>query len=195
MCLNKRKNVTQCLSTNAYESLEINAHGIVQYIRHCRDNFVEFVIQNLNSQHCECFFRELRSMTSVNFTAVNFSMLEVEQRIQKVQMKVMIMHRNKQSLNFPNLRRREAKALTALHYEMPSDEIIQQAMLEAKLCAAQLLTRAGCKNVDFNFSSSVNERQTEEILPDVEFVAVEREGDGSCKIIFNTLSKISGYEK
>lgn len=59
----------------------------------------------MSSQPCEEFFRKIRSFTSTYSTQVNFSVLEIIQRIKKTQLQGDIILRNKENIKFPRLHR------------------------------------------------------------------------------------------
>jgi hypothetical protein len=72
------------VTTSAYTCIELNAHALIQLVNKTKDQ-PELCLPSLcNSQHCESFFRFLRSMTSSLCTVVNFSVLDVLNRIRRV---------------------------------------------------------------------------------------------------------------
>lgn len=73
------------LTRNAYACLEINAHNFLKYLVFCRElNKPEmFLPYETNSQPCENFFRNIRSMGSTNYTVINFNMLELLHKIRR----------------------------------------------------------------------------------------------------------------
>lgn len=169
--LRNTKNIKQCPTSNVYWSLELNAHGIVQFLIQCRDNRhpEQFNIQIMSSQPCETSFRELRSMTTLNHTAVNFTMKEVEQRMQKVQMKLLIMYRRRNLINFPSLLRQDQKVSETPVYDLPNDNEICNAILEAENNATNLLIFVGCTVDEISFSNNIV-IQNSKTIPDFQFV-------------------------
>lgn len=75
------------ISPNAYSCIEINAHNLVRIIRKLRDSELQdlFLTFLFASQPCEETFRQLRSMGTINFTKINFSLLEVMHSIGRVE--------------------------------------------------------------------------------------------------------------
>lgn len=162
-----------------YWCLELNAHELIHYLVNCRDKNAEkqFVVQNLTSQPCETSFRELRSMTTINHTAVNFTMKDLEQRMQKLQMKLLIAHRRKNILCFPSLRKQASK--TCPFFDLPNDDEIAESILAAEKNATELLISVGFDKDKIKFSHSFIIRNSN-IPLDLEYVNVDEESsDGS----------------
>ncbi|XP_065092377.1 uncharacterized protein LOC135713194 [Ochlerotatus camptorhynchus] len=153
ICLKHQKTLKQCPTSNVYHCLELNAHGLIKFIVRCRkaNRSEQFIINHLSSQPCETAFRELRSMTTVNHTAVNFTMKEVEQRMQKVQMKLFIVHRRKTELNFPCLQKKQLKSQKTPIHDLPNDIQIRQAIEKAANDAIHLLNHLGVEQEDIDF--------------------------------------------
>lgn len=74
------------ISLNSYYCIELNAHGLIHMIRKFRDQEEPhlFLPWLFASQGCEEFFRSARSMTSTHSTVVNFSVLEFQHRIKRI---------------------------------------------------------------------------------------------------------------
>lgn len=177
MCLKKMGNTRQCPTSNAYQSLEINAHSLIKFLVQCREKNIpeQFIVQNLSSQPCETAFRELRSMTTMNHTAVNLTMNEIDQRMQKVQMKLFIMHRNAKTLNFPNLLKQQNKVRSAPVLKLPNDDEIRKSLAKAEGNARDLLEFVGCVE-DVVFTNSVIIRSPK-LHTEFEFVAINNVSD------------------
>lgn len=172
-CLNSDKSIQRCITSNAYWCLELNAHSLVQFLVNCRQNQgnEQFLVQNISSQPCETAFRELRSMTTMNHTAVNFTMKDVEQRIQKMQMKLLIAHRRKCTLSFPSLRKQVCKALAAPSYDLPNDDQIAESIKLAEQKATELLISVGFDEDKIDFTHSLTIRNSN-VPYEFEFVNV-----------------------
>lgn len=86
------------ITSNAYTCIELNAHSIVEVMVFLREiNKPEWFITILmSSQPCEEFFRKIRSFTTTFSTQVNFSMLEIIERIKKIQLQGYIILNNKE---------------------------------------------------------------------------------------------------
>lgn len=83
------------VTLNTYLCVEINAHVMVKFIRLIRDDkslqkHVDIAPWLLSSQPCEQLFRSTRSMTSTFSTIVNFSLKDIMNRINKIEMLTMI---------------------------------------------------------------------------------------------------------
>lgn len=65
------------ISENAFTCAELNAYSLIHLITKFRDeNTPELFLPSLfHSQACEQTFRQLRSMTTINWTRINFSLL------------------------------------------------------------------------------------------------------------------------
>lgn len=73
------------ISLNAYICIELNAHALLLMILKCKQTPEIFKPWLMSSQPCERTFRATRSLTSTFSTIVNFSMLEILYRINKIQ--------------------------------------------------------------------------------------------------------------
>lgn len=74
------------ISLNCYTCIEINAHSLIRFTQRCRERNEphQFLPWYLSSQPCESTFRKLRSMTSTFSTVVNFSVLDVLRRLNRI---------------------------------------------------------------------------------------------------------------
>ncbi|XP_053698519.1 uncharacterized protein LOC128745469 [Sabethes cyaneus] len=181
ICLKNQKTLKQCPTSNVYHCLELNAHGLIKFVVRCRqaENSGQFITTHLSSQPCETAFRELRSMTTINHTAVNFTMKDVEQRIQKLQMKLLIIHRRKTELNFPCLQKQQLKSQNMPSHDLPSDTQIRQAIEQAENDTINLLISLGVDEEQFDFRESivVNSKTESEF----EFVSYKDLNSSDCK--------------
>lgn len=124
------------ISYNAYVCVEINAHSLINLIEHFRENNLSkfFLPPLFSSQPCESTFRQLRSMSSTYSTVVNTSMLEIMNRIKKIQLQGEItFSKNLKDVNFPRLKK-ELKIKT--YDELPSNDEIIDIITKAKFDAA-----------------------------------------------------------
>lgn len=76
------------LSNNCFSCVEINAHGLIAILlRLGESNSADLFLPHLfSSQPCESLFRQVRSMTSTQSTVVNFSVKEMLDRINRIQL-------------------------------------------------------------------------------------------------------------
>lgn len=121
------------ITLNAYACVEINAHGIIQIMRKFRDNGDDnlFLSALFESQPCEQTFRQLRSMTTLNWTKVNFTVLELTHMASRIDLQNDIIYsRMKNSgIVFPRIENRTEKMP---HFALPSDEEILTCIQSAK---------------------------------------------------------------
>lgn len=111
---------------------------MVKLIKKFRDNGTpQYFLPTLyQSQTCEKTFRQLRSMGTVNFTKINFSILELLYMIRRVEALNEILHFKlfDKGVVFPNFNANSAKTKI---YNLPNDEEIATALCEAKRYAIQ----------------------------------------------------------
>jgi len=99
-----------CITTNAYLCIELNAHGLLNAIFKCIEmNSLEFFLSwHYGSQQCESFFRNLRSTSTTCSTVVNCSLLDAIHRMQRIQLQadISVMDFNSEGENiiFPRTR-------------------------------------------------------------------------------------------
>lgn len=120
------------ISENAFTCLELNAYGILHLIKKFRTSEKPelFLIKLFNSQHCEQAFRQLRSMTTPNWTRINFSVLELLHMLGRVELQNEIAYFKLQNIiNMPRIHN-QCKTLHTIH-ELPSDEELQTVLKEA----------------------------------------------------------------
>lgn len=74
------------ISSNCYSCIELNAHAMVTCINYFRDQNIPrlFLPWLFSSQCCESFFRTARYMTNTCNTVVNFSILELLYRVNRI---------------------------------------------------------------------------------------------------------------
>ena len=74
------------ITTNAYMCIELNAHALVTFLMTVRDSPSEntFVPWLLGSQSCERMFRTARSLSSTFSTIINFGMLGLLRRLNRI---------------------------------------------------------------------------------------------------------------
>lgn len=72
------------ITSNAYTYIELNAHGLLILLEKSRES-CEFTPWLYSSQPCEKTFRQIRSMTSTFSTIVNFNLLSILRRLNRLQ--------------------------------------------------------------------------------------------------------------
>lgn len=73
------------ITLNTYTCVELNAHALLLLIDKYRSTPELLNPWQFSSQPCEKYFRQMRSMTSTFSTIVNFDMLDILHRNQRIQ--------------------------------------------------------------------------------------------------------------
>lgn len=131
------------ISDNAYTSIEVNAHSLIEIIIKLRSNGQDhmFLPQLFASQPCEHIFRMMRSMSTINSTKINFSLSELLHLIARVE----LMQKTTctcREIVFPRLSRKAPSGTSSddnsdMMQKLPSDHEIQQAMESAQNAALE----------------------------------------------------------
>lgn len=106
---------------------EINAKNLIEIIKLFREQFLPLI---LDSQTCERAFRQFRSMGTMQFTKINFSLLELIHMIGRIEVQNDIAYckLNVDGISFPH----KCTEKTVI-YDLPTDEQIDATIKEAKL--------------------------------------------------------------
>lgn len=93
------------ISLNSYTCVEINAHSIINLISFLRDQKLDHLFhpEMFGSQQCESIFRQIRSMSSTYSTVTNSSLLEIIQKLSKIELQNEISHIKLKGFNFPRI--------------------------------------------------------------------------------------------
>lgn len=142
----KLRVIDNLISPNSFKCIEINAETMTLLIKKFRDNNTpeQFRLPIFDSQTCERIFRQLRSMGSMTYTKINFSMYEVIHMIGRLEVANDIAYNklNNEQILFPNKRSGKTKI-----YSLPNDEEIAQKIAEAKRDAIKDTTDLGINNL------------------------------------------------
>lgn len=67
------------VTSSVYLCVEINAHNLIKFLIKCREIKMPelFLVNIASSQECELMFRSFRSMTTTNYTQINFTIFEM----------------------------------------------------------------------------------------------------------------------
>lgn len=121
------------ISLNAFTCTEINAYNLLHLIIKFRDaNTPEYFLPTLfQSQACEQTFRQLRSMTTMNWTKINFSLLEMIQQISRIELQNHILFHElaKVDIKFPRIQNRSNKLQIN---QLPTNEQISEKLQLAR---------------------------------------------------------------
>lgn len=129
-----QKNLTlkdNFLTHYSYVCIEINAHSLIQIMLYLKNNnldhwFLPFIF---DSQACESFFRQVRSLTSVYSTVANCSTKEIIARINKIQLLNDITHKTK--FSFPRVKNK-LEFSGQVSYDLPTKKEIFKKIVECK---------------------------------------------------------------
>lgn len=88
-------NAKEFITPQSYLALELNGHSLLNLHKLCRDeNRPDLFIPALfNSQTCESEFRCMRSLSGMESTNVNFTVLQALQRIKRIEAMRLIEHK------------------------------------------------------------------------------------------------------
>lgn len=132
------------ITSNAFKCIELNARNLLTLIRKCRDENRphQFLPTLCQSQTCEHFFRQLRSMGTTNFTKINFSVLELLYMVGRIEVQNEILHfkLNNKDIIFPKF---EVDTRKTVSYDLPTEIKINEAMNRAKLRAIKKAEELG----------------------------------------------------
>lgn len=145
----KTDDMEMFISLPAYTSLEINFHSFISIIRYCRDNNLEILLHNLfnmSSQICEELFRKFRSLTTLNWTCINFSMADILYKLRRVLALLVADEELSKIEKIILTRRRKTVLYNTVH--VPSDSIIAHILKKSENLAKKI-----CKSLNVNVQS------------------------------------------
>lgn len=127
---------TNFITTNAYACVELNADNLIILIKKFRnENLDELFLPTIfNSQPCEQFFRKMRSMGTINYTKINFTLLELIHLVGRVELMNDIMYLKLADVDvcFP----RDPLNKKSTHkFKLPTDEEIEETLARASIAA------------------------------------------------------------
>jgi hypothetical protein len=155
--------VENFVTANAYTCIELNAHALVQLIMKLEQN-PELCLPTLcNSQHCEGFFRFLRSMTSSLCTVVNFSIQDVLNRVRRVNAEEDLSQDLKETFVMP-VKNNPQQTPMKLPDKTQIQEIVEKARLAAVFDLQQIGIISNCYACQL--SGNYEENICEEAPPD-----------------------------
>lgn len=159
------------ISRNSYVCTEINALALINLVKKFRDTPQLFITPIFDSQTCEKTFRQLRSMGTVNYTRINFSLYDLLHMIGRIeaQNEIAYFKLSPEQVTFPSHKRSPKTQV----YELPSDIEISETIAKAKEAAINDALAFGMQseNIDeyqihshFNFvvDDIIEEEETEE---------------------------------
>lgn len=121
------------ISQNAHSCIEVNAENLIKLTVKFREQKCEslYIPTLFNSQPCEETFRAFRSMGTMNYTRINFTLLELFHLVGRVELQndIVYIKLADQDISFPRNKINEAQLN---QYKLPSDSEIINAINEAK---------------------------------------------------------------
>lgn len=121
------------ITSNAYICGEINAYFLIHLIVKFRDENrkEQFLPIFFSSQTCESTFRQMRSLSTVNWTKVNFSLLELFHSIGRIELLTDIMYHKLENTDivFPRIKDKASKVTI---FDLPTNEEIQNILVKSK---------------------------------------------------------------
>lgn len=150
------------ISSNAYSCIELNAKNMIELIKRFRDEDKPelFLPPIFDSQTCEKTFRQFRSLTTMDFTRINFSIYELLHMIGRIEVQndICYFKLNDENVIFPMSHKRSKR--TTIH-QLPSDNEISCILAKAKESAIKDAQSFGmtATNIDnYEFKSKLFEQ-------------------------------------
>lgn len=145
------------LTPNCYACVEINAHNLVRLLLYLEKNnlkdwFLPFIY---DSQSCESFFRQIRSLTTVFSTVANCNTKEIIGRINRIQLLNDITH--KTEFAFPRIKA-SSEFPGHISYDLPTKKEIFEKIEECRKNAINYAMKIGLingKNARVNTACSI----------------------------------------
>lgn len=156
------------ISSNAYTCIELNAQNLIILAKKFRDEGLGnlFVPTIFNSQPCEETFRKMRSMGTLNYTKINFTLLELMHLVSRVELMNDIMYFKLADVDVIFPRNPLSKA-TENKFELPSDSDIQNTIAKALSAAINDAKRFGI-NVQENDIKDCDLKNDTLVFDDIE---------------------------
>lgn len=133
------------ISDNAFTCLEINAYSLLHLITKLRDTEQShlFLVSIFDSQGCERIFRQFRSMTTANWTKINFTMLELLHIISRIELQNDIAYFKLQNVvKFPRIHYQSEKHEV---FQLPTNDQLRDVMKQALETAEKTASRFDMK--------------------------------------------------
>lgn len=133
------------ITSNAQACTEINAIGLIQLIVVLRDSGKSnmFIPHLFDSQPCESTFRQLRSLGTINWTRINFSLMECLQMIERTELENdIVFSKLSKTVKFPRNKMDQEKHVQG-HFCLPTNIQIKESMERALHDATQKAKESG----------------------------------------------------
>lgn len=155
------------ITNNAYNCIELNGRCMLNLINQLRNQGSEhfFLLPLFDSQTCENMFRLLRSMGTVKFTKINFSLYDVFHMTNRLEIQNDIAYNKlNDNVTFPVNHKRQKK--TKL-FDLPTESEIENTLAKAKEAAVVDAVSMGiCPEIVdyFDFHTRINVNDIEDDL-------------------------------
>lgn len=129
------------ITQNAFDCLELNAYSMLHLISKLREsNDSDLFLPGIfNSQGCESTFRHFRTMSTANYTKINFTLHELLHMVGRVELKSEIEHSKLHCLvNFPRLKKPEKHKFFTMPSNIEIQNILEKSYEAALLDAAKV---------------------------------------------------------
>lgn len=134
------------ITNNAFTCIEINAQNLISLTKKFRNGKIEelFMPSLFNSQPNEELFRQLRSMGTINYTKINFTLLELFHTVSRVELlnNIIYIELAGKGVFFP---RNQLNKARLNQHKLPSDEDIDTIINKAKLAALKDAVELGMR--------------------------------------------------
>lgn len=150
------------ITHNAYTCIEINARCLINLVKKFREaNTPELFLPTLfDSQTCESMFRQLRSMGTMNFTRINFSIYDLLHMVGRTEVQNSIVYfKLPEEVSFPLTHKRTQKTKI---FPLPSDMEINSTLEEARKRAIEDALKFGMTNSQNIENYEIHSRLTPE---------------------------------
>lgn len=145
------------ITLNCYICIEINAHGLIQFLVKMRDSEKPhlFLPWLLGSQPCEEKFRRLRSYAGSHCGVTSFSIMDIENNFRRLELLCDTYANLQKVFTFPRRNRapKESKGIPFIPVTLPENYEIEQSISIALESAIQIARKFGIipKSVPKNF--------------------------------------------
>lgn len=170
---NRYKLKENFITSNAFCCIELNARNLLLLIRKFRNKPQHFITTLFQSQICEKFFRQLRATGTMNFTKINFSVLEVLYMIGRIEVQNEILYfklNTHPDIIIPKFQKEKTKTKI---YPLPTEEEISGALNRARIHALKEAEKFGMSMNEtvlenYQFPSKINAARVTETETDYE---------------------------
>lgn len=135
-----------CMTNFSYYCIELNAHSLVLILKYLKGEQLThlFSAHLLSSQPCESFYRQLRSLTTVNSTVINCSVKEIMHRISRIQLLNDISNDKESGFIFPkSLKPIDSSSIRYGESDFPTDIEIFGIIQCCKKSAVEVAEKVG----------------------------------------------------